>query len=216
MKPVFRIALPVLVAVGLAVLWKLGRPLSSPRAARPLSEVALGQVQSFVLTNQLGRRWSSDQLQGRVWVADVFFTRCPGPCVNLARTLQRLQAALPLESRAMIVSLTADAAYDTPEVLARYAVRWGADSNRWVFLTGPQATIYRLATGQLRLAVGENPHPETASPAELFIHSTRLALVDHRGRVRAFFDGEDPGSVPRLVRAIRELEAPAPRPAASP
>lgn len=211
MKALLRIGAPLLLAIGVGWLWWLGQPAQPSSFSKRISAKALGQVRPFVLTNQFGRPWSSTQLAGRVWVADVFFSRCPGPCVQLAQTLRQLQAALPAESRASLVSLTVDAAFDTPEVLRRYAHRWGATSNRWVFLTGPQALIYRVATEQLRLAVGTNPDPESAAPAELFVHSTRLALVDGAGRVRAFFDGEDPDVVPTVVAAIRHLEAATPR-----
>lgn len=198
-KTLFRFAVPASVAVWLVVLIWLQR-----RGGDPLP--VIGQVASFSLTNQFGEAFASESLAGSVWVGDIFFSRCPGPCVRMAENLRRLQDSIPAASTARIVSLTADAAYDQPDVLRRYAERFGADSNRWTFLTGPQSAIYRAATEQFRLAVAENPNPETAAPSELFLHSTRLVLVDQAGRIRAFFDGEAPADVDRLVKAIRQLE----------
>lgn len=202
-KALFRYTVPALIAVWLVVL--ICFPPHRERGGGELP--VLGTVSGFVLTNQFGELFRSESLAGAVWVGDIFFSRCPGPCVRMAENLRRLQDGLPAASTARIVSLTADAAFDQPEVLKRYSERFGADSNRWSFLTGPQSTIYRAATEQLLLAVAENPDPESAAPSDLFLHSTRLVLVDQAGRIRGFFDGEARADVDRLLEAIRMLES---------
>lgn len=196
-----RVSLALVLGVGAALVlsWWWRRP-SGPALPE------LGRVASFTLTNQARAAFSTSSLAGHVWLANVFFTRCPGPCLRVTRTLKSLQDRLPSASTARIVSLTVDAAYDQPEVLRRYARQHGADTNRWVFLTGPQPAIYRAATEQLHLAAAENPEPEKASPADLFIHSTRVVLVDQTGMRRGVFDGEDTNAIPRLLAAIQSLE----------
>lgn len=202
-KLIARLALPALLGCGLVVLLVLLSRVDARRQSASLP--VLGSVADFSLTNQFGNAFDSATLRGSIWVADVFFTRCPGPCVRLNTNLRRLQDALGDEDETRIVSLTADAAFDTPEVLRRYAERFSADSNRWSFLTGPQPAIYRAVTEQLGLAVAENPAPERAAPQDLFVHSTRLVLVDAAGRIRGYFDGENPGVVKELQAAIRRL-----------
>jgi cytochrome oxidase Cu insertion factor (SCO1/SenC/PrrC family) len=125
----------------------------------------------------------------------------------MTRNLAALQNRLPRESEVMLVTLTADPAFDTPEVLRRYAAAFGADTHRWHFLTGPQVELYTLATRQLLLAVGENPDPATARPEDLFIHSTRVVLVDAHGRVRASYDGEDPAALEAVLTDLPKLAA---------
>lgn len=172
-------------------------------ASRPLP--VLGAVTGFALTNQLGQPVTNADLRGAPWLANIIFTRCPGPCLRMTTNLQALQKRLPRKSNLRIVSLTADPAFDTPAVLQRYAERFGAQPRRWQFLTGPQSSIYELATRQLLLSVAENPDPTNAAPADLFIHSTKLVLVDDRGRLRAVYDGEDTNAHPRILADLAAL-----------
>jgi protein SCO1/2 len=163
-----------------------------------------GDVSSFTLTNQLGQPVSLSDLKGDIWVADIIFTRCPGPCLQMTRQLQTIRSKLPEDSRIKFVSLTADPQFDTPQVLAAYAARFNADPNRWLFLTGPKEDIYPLAMQGLKLAVEENL--EGKSLAEQFIHSTRFVVVDRRGQLRGFSsDGTQPAAVSEVVRLVKRL-----------
>src|SRR5579859_2367114 len=74
--------------------------------ARPLP--VYGQVADFSLTNQEGRAISLADLRGHVWVADIIFTRCPGPCLKMTRQMKGLQAALPPGTDVRLVTLTTD------------------------------------------------------------------------------------------------------------
>src|SRR5205823_9668545 len=96
-----------------------------------------GQVVDFTLTNQAGQAVTLADLRGRVWLADIIFTRCAGPCLKMSRQMKELQQTLPATSNARLVSLTTDPAFDTPPVLKTYGEqRFGADASRWIFLTG--------------------------------------------------------------------------------
>jgi cytochrome oxidase Cu insertion factor (SCO1/SenC/PrrC family) len=174
----------------------------------------LGQVADFSLTNQDGQNVTLKELRGHVWVADIIFTRCAGPCLKMSRQMKDLQEALPASSNARLVSLTTDPAYDSPKVLKTYAGRFGADSNRWVLLTGMPEQISNLATNSLKLVAMENPGEPgqpPPTPANLFIHSTILVLVDKQAQLRAVFqtvgEGIDPQQTKQAVlAAIRQLE----------
>jgi protein SCO1 len=157
-----------------------------------------GQVNTFTLTNQTGQTVSLEDLRGQVWVANIIFTRCPGPCFQMTKQMQALQAVLPPGSPVQLVSLTADPEFDTPGVLNRYAARFNADTNKWHFLTGEKRDIYQLATSGLKLSVEENV--EGASIEEQFLHSTRVVIVDAQGRLR---DVSQEGTRPEAVQHIR-------------
>jgi protein SCO1 len=190
-----------LLAFGLGV-WCL-----SPRSPGPSPVLPIySHVTGFRLTNQLGRVVTSEDLTGRVWVADIIFTRCPGPCVRMTRELAEVQAALPHDSPVKLVSLTADPEFDTTEVLRKYADGFGADAARWHFLTGRKAEVYDLALKQLLLAAEEIDPAQRTNDADLFIHSTKWVLVDARGSVRGVFEGTEPESRPRLLDAIQMLQ----------
>ncbi len=185
----------VLAVAGLFLLNLLHRP------SKPLP--VYGLVPDFKLTNQLNQTVSLADLKGQVWVADVIFTRCPGPCAQMTRTLRRIQEQLPPGSPVKLVSLTADPEFDTPPVLRTYADRFKAEPKNWAFLTGPKPAVYDLAMKGLKLAVQENA---TTNLSELFIHSTRIVLVDPLGRLRAVeFDGTEEDVVPKVLRAVDQL-----------
>ena len=175
----------------------------APRTDTPLP--VLGQVREFSLTNQFGRVVSAVSLRGSVWVADVIFTRCPGPCVAMTRNLAQLEAALPPGMPVRLVSLTADPEHDQPPVLQEYARKIGRLTERWDFLTGNRAAINDLAIRQLLLAVAEVPEGEQTSEADLFIHSTKFVLVDGEGRIRGIYEGTETSALEEIPKAIRRL-----------
>ena len=174
------------------------------RAARQPLPV-LATVPDFALTNQFGRSVTLGDLRGKVWVADIIFTRCPGPCAKMTKQMGELQAALPSNEPVQLVSLTADPEFDTPEVLKKYGERFGALPHRWQFLTGKKLDVYRLATKGLLLAVDEIKADERTSPDDLFVHSTLFVIVDRQGRVRGSFDGTEASSRSKILAAIRAL-----------
>jgi protein SCO1 len=198
------ITLTLLLAVAL-VVWK-----SRALAGRPLP--IYGAVAEFALTNQSQQVVTLADLRGRVWVADIIFTRCAGPCPIMTRFMADLQQALNRAgSKARLVTLTTDPEFDTPPVLKRYAERFNADTNTWMFLTGTKEQIAKLGIESLKLTGLEKPVAERQSPADLFIHSTMFVIVDKQARLRGVFEttgeGVDPAvSKARILAAVRQLE----------
>ena len=200
-----------LALVGLTVL--VGLLLAGLRSeesgGKPLP--VIGPVAGFTLTNQNGSVVSLTDLRGRVWVADIIFTRCPGPCVKMTRQMKELQEALPPTSQAKLVTLTTDADFDTPPVLKAYAERFQADTNRWTFLTGTKQDIAKLAIDSLKLTAIEKKPEERESPQDLFVHSTLFVIADKQARLRGVFEttgeGIDPQAVKQqILAAVRRLE----------
>lgn len=170
-----------------------------------------GAIESFTLTNQNGKAVTLTGLKGRVWVADIIFTRCPGQCLRMTMQMKQLQQALPASSQARLVSLTTDPDFDTPPVLKAYGQRFGADPGRWIFLTGTKSQLADLAIGSLKLTVVEKKPEERDSPQDLFVHSTIFVIVDKRGQLRGTFEtsgeGVDFEKVKKeILAAVRRLE----------
>lgn len=145
------------------------------------------QLADFSMINQLGQTVRRSDLMGQVWVADVIFTRCPGPCAKMSARMADLQASISRRWPVKFVSLTADPEYDTPEILRGYAGEYRADPRRWNFLHATKPAIFDLAVKNLKLVVLDKEQ-ERESPNDLFIHSTTLALVDKHGRLRGSFE----------------------------
>ena len=162
-------------------------------------------VGDFTLTDQDGRtvRPSDPELAGKVWVASFIFTRCAGPCPQVTATMVRLQNELADRPDVRLLTFTVDPEYDTPEVLKKYAGRFGAHPDRWRFLTGPEADVYRLENDGFKIGATKNPDAQ-ASPGDAVSHSTLLAVVDRHGVVRGYFDGMADPSVENSTRAFEE------------
>jgi protein SCO1/2 len=170
-----------------------------------------GKVADFSLTNQNNSPVSLANLRGHVWVGDIIFTRCPGPCLKMTRQMRELEQALPSKGNALLVTLTTDPEFDTPSVLKAYSQRFGADLRHWMFLTGTKKEIADLAVGSLKLTALDKKPEERQSPNDLFIHSTIFVLVDKHAQLRGVFQTTGEGVDPVLVKSqilagVRRLE----------
>ena len=172
----------------------------------------IGQLANFALTNQASQSVTLANLHGKVWVADIVFSRCAGPCPRMTRQMASLQAALPKDSSAKLITLTTDPDFDTPEVLSRYAERFSADTNRWWFLTGDKKEIANLATQGLKLTGFVETKPEERlTPEDLFIHSTLFVVVDKQAQLRGVFETDNESGSwtniqSEILQTIRTLE----------
>jgi protein SCO1/2 len=178
--------------------------------APPESLPVIAQVADFHLTNQLGQPVSMADLRGKVWVANIIFSRCPGPCAAMTRQMASLQSALTPGMPVRIVTLTTDPEHDTPAVLKDYAAKAGAREHHWWFVTGGKVPIAALAVDSLKLVSVEKAPAERTSAMDLFIHSTTCVLVDKRGRLRASFETVGEGvdwtrTQQSILAAVRQL-----------
>jgi protein SCO1 len=154
-----------------------------------------GVVPDFALTDQSNREFrGSERLGGKVWVANFIFTTCTGPCPRMSGQMRDVRdTAKELDVR--LVSFTIDPARDTPAILADYGRRFGADPERWYFLTGPQSELHRLSRNVFMLGNVDGT----------LEHSTRFVLIDRHSRIRGFYDSSDTEKVSELLRDLRAL-----------
>jgi protein SCO1 len=185
-RPLFWILLIFSVLV-FPVARSLTRPLPKPPGMRL-------PVAAFELVNQRGQRFGSQDLAGKVYVADFIFTSCGGPCPRLTKTMERIQKRTKnLGTSFQLVTITVDPENDTPEKLAAYARGYHVNPTRWSFLTGPQADVERTVVKGFKLAMGKE-----AEGMGMF-HSERLVLVDGDGNIRGLYENDDDG-IASLIR----------------
>ena len=156
-------------------------------------------IPDFTLTAQNGQPLRSSDLAGKAWVADFFYTTCPGPCPLVTSHVGEVRKELGPTPEVRFVSISVDPEKDTPEVLKAYAERFKAGEN-WFFCTGEKDAIYKLAHDGFKLPIAEGT-PEGGP----ITHTTRLILVDKTGAVRGFYEGTTTDGVRDLVRDIRRL-----------
>lgn len=186
-----------------------------PAAASDKPMPVIGQIPDFHLTNQDNSVVSLADLRGKVWVADLIFTRCPTMCPAMTRRFAQLQAELAPYPDVRLVSFTSDPTNDTPAVLKKYAGDNGAVSTRWWFLTGQPKEIHDLEVNDFKFVALEKKPEERSVPDDWFSHSTWFALVDRQGRVRGWFDkegrehavfeSEDADALAALRAAVKQL-----------
>lgn len=210
-----------LVGGALAALWRQPEPLPAESTVESLADY--GPVPDFQLTERGGRILTLADLRGKVWLANFIYTECTETCPLQSAQVQRLQEEFAEAGDLRFVSITVDPSHDTPEVLRRYAQRYGADPERWLFLTGPKPAIVALARDGFKLGVSEatpaarssalpgllGPDPAFASHGSggLILHSSRFVLVDRQARIRAYHRTDDPDSLARLRENLRALLA---------
>lgn len=142
----------------------------------------------FELIDQQGVPFGSEELRGKVWIADFIFTRCAGSCpmqttekAQLAKRWAKKEGAEDLA----FVSFTVDPEFDSATVLASYAESRGLTSKAWKFLTGSRGNLWNLSANGFKFEVDDDPD-NTEMP---ILHSSQFALVDRSGRVRGIYEG---------------------------
>jgi len=172
-----------------------------------------GEIADFTLTNENGHATSLVDLTNHVWVTDIIFTRCAGPCPRMTEQMKSIQDSLPQDSSTRLVTLTTDPDYDSPEILKRYGQHFGADFDRWMFLTGTKNEIAGLAANSLKLGSTPIAPADQKDAADLFIHTTIFVVVDKHARLRGpvFQTGGDDVDWtntirPNLLTTIHRLE----------
>ena len=156
----------------------------------------------FSLTDRTGRTVTRSDLAGKFLVVDFLFTSCSLTCPVVNGHMAEIQKLTATPPDVKLLSLTVDPRDDTTEVLSKYGAQFGADTNRWLLLTGEKNDLYHLIATSF-LSQDEND-PFTYMPGN-FSHTERIAVVDSRGNVRAYFDGLSENVATAVVRQIARL-----------
>ena len=172
----------VILLTGARLLWPAKSPVPAP----------LTRLPAFELTDQNGKPYGSADLEGRIYIASFFFTRCKTICPALTRSMRVLQDSLAEEGidpdTVKLVSISVDPEHDTPEKLREFAEIHGVDPARWTLLTGEKAAIRILLENGFMVGMGELSEPTEG----LFdiAHSAKFALVDRSGGMRGHYASE--------------------------
>jgi len=162
-----------------------------------------GVVPEFSLVERSGKSITLADLRGKVWIADFIYTTCQDTCPLQSAAMTRLQEQWADTSNLRLVSFTVDPERDTPAVLARYAERFKATADRWLFLTGDKDQIAQLVQGGFRLsaaALSDGRSKET-----VIMHSPRFVLVDWKSEIRGYYDSRESTALERLNRDVATL-----------
>lgn len=203
------LAFGVIVLIGFAtMLVVLFEDRAKPSADQPAYRSLA--LTNFVLTERSGRLVSRDELRGRFLVVGFVFTSCGIECRVSAGTMSRIQEQVGERDDVRLVSLTVDPRSDTTTVLSRFAAEFGADTNRWLFLTGePDSVFATLKSSFLAPDELEGLMPAALPEGRLPLVS-RLYLLDRTGRIREAYDASTKETPAKVVADIARLTAESP------
>jgi len=166
---------------------------------------AFGAVPEFSFTERDGRRIALSDLKGKVWIVNFIYTNCPDTCPIQSAQMKQLQDDFRSEKELRLVSITVDPEHDTPEVLNKYAARFGADPARWFFLTGQKETIYKFAQEGFHLGAVEIPHEKRPESGATHTHSPRFVLIDREAQIRGYYVSTEPEDMNRLRDDLKKV-----------
>lgn len=161
-------------------------------------------IPPFSFVNQDGEIVNDKDYNGKIYVADFFFTTCDNICPKMTKQMYRVQEAFRESPNVMLLSHTVDPETDSVQVLAAYAKEMNADTRKWNFVTGGKKELYDIAYSGYFLNVLEAP--EDAGGENDFIHSETFVLVDPGKHIRGLYDGTNPAEIDRLIHDIKVLE----------
>jgi protein SCO1/2 len=173
----------------LAVTFLFAYPIvKSVKRQLPQELPVLSKVPDFTFTNENGKPYGSQDLKGKVYIANFIFTSCQTSCPNLLGKVQTVQHRIRgVIDRAAIVTFTVDPQNDTPEVLYSKAREMKANPNVWRFLTAPLPETKKLLIEGFKVPMGDKVIAENVMDVA---HSNKLVLVDQEGQIRGYYSTE--------------------------
>ncbi len=158
------------------------------------------KIADFSFVNQNGKTITQKDYEGKIYVADFFFTTCGSICPIMTTNMIDVQKAFLNNPRVMILSHTVTPEIDSVPILKKYALEKGVIDSKWNLVTGDKKDIYSMARKSY-LAV------KLGKPSELYdmVHTENFVLVDAEKRVRGFYDGTKKEEIKRLIEDINWL-----------
>lgn len=185
-------------------------------------------VAAFSFTDQNGKQFTDHNVEGKVYVAEYFFTTCGNICPKMNANMRRVFDEFKTNNEFMILSHTCMPETDSVARLKAYEKKMingdlvksadgtyniiadsakisnkQVDNPNWIFLTGDKTQLYKMARQGY---VIDNNKPDSAQNiSDQFIHTQFFALVDKQRRVRGIYDGLKENEVQQLMADIKDL-----------
>jgi protein SCO1/2 len=158
-------------------------------------------IPAFKFVNQYGDSITDKSLNGKIYVADFFFTSCPSICPVMHRNMLTVYNQFKNVSDFRILSYSIDPKYDSVAVMKKYADKLGISGNSWWFLQGKKEETYTLASSYL---VSQPREDKTVAGGH--VHDGFFILIDKQKHIRGMYDGTQPDQVTQLIADIKTLQ----------
>lgn len=198
----------VMGTIGIALGWRATQAERSGSSSEPdyrqvPSSASAKWLKSFTLTERSGRRVGTEDLKGKVYVTNFFFSTCPGPCLTQNRKFEEIQLQYG-EQGVQFLSISCDSEVDDPARLRQYAKKFAIQGDSWWFLTGDLLYIQRIAAEVYQVPLDRQTHTE------------RFLVTDKWGNLRGQFHWGKPEQMTDMKTLLDKLLAEKSPPPAEP
>lgn len=165
-------------------------------------EKSFHKIPDFQLLNQLGDTVSQTTFDDKIYIADFFFTTCPGICLKMTGNMAKVQEAFKDDPEILLLSHSVTPSIDSVPVLKNYAEKNGVKDNKWHLVTGDKTEIYNLGRNQYFV---EN---DLGVPKDIndFLHTENFLLIDKNKHIRGIYNGLNRASIAQLITDIKALK----------
>ena len=142
------------------------------------------KIAPFSFENQNGKTITEDDYEGKIYIADFFFTTCSTICPKMTANMVNIQEEILNDSTVMLLSYSVTPKIDSVPQLKKYAIEKGVNDQKWNLLTGNKKEIYTLARKSYFVVKEDGD----GGPHDM-IHTENFVLVDPDKRIRGYYDG---------------------------
>lgn len=160
-------------------------------------------IADFSFTDQDGKIIKKESTQGKIHIANFFYTSCSGICPVMNKNFAALQDTFLHDDNIVLLSFSVTPESDSVEQLKAYAKRQRVISSKWHLLTGDKKLIYDLARKSYFAEDAAGYSKDTSE----FLHTEHFVLVDRHGYIRGMYNGTLQLELQRLIADIRLLES---------
>lgn len=160
------------------------------------------QISAFSLVNQKGTEVTGQTFADKIYIADFFFTICPGICPKMTANMAVLQDEFLDDDEVLLLSHSVMPRVDSVPVLAAYAENKGILAEKWHLVTGSREEIYKL--GRKDYFVEEDLGLQKEE--DEFLHTENFVLIDKNRHIRGIYNGLNTASVNQLIADVQTLK----------
>ncbi|MFT5822954.1 MAG: protein SCO1/2 [Crocinitomix sp.] len=161
----------------------------------------LHTIANFNFTDQNGQSITEQTVANKIYISNFFFTNCGGICPKLTRNLEMVQGAFEEEEDVLFLSHSVVPETDSVAKLKTYTNNFNINDDRWHFLTGSKAEIYRMA----RQSYFAEEEPGFNKDSTEFLHTEHFILVDRNRHIRGIYNGTVELEMSRIIDDIHLL-----------
>jgi len=157
-------------------------------------------IQPFSYFNQDSILVTEKDFDGKIYVADFFFTSCNSICPIMHRNMLDVYKKFKDNPKVKFLSHSIDIKYDLPSRLKIYATKLGVEGNQWEFVHGSRDSIFNIAAKNYLVSAFED-----SSDPQGLVHQGWFILVDTKKQLRGAYDGTKTDQVKLLMEDMDKL-----------